>query len=187
LHGERVERRTPPARDRVNIRLPRTAWLAVHDEAGRHGDIEVGGGLYGARDSGAIRVSEATTAVRNQRAASALLDNNAIVDRDRWYERNFPDRPSRRAGEIGTWHTHPSGGGEPSPSDLATWLSAYDAINAHRSLGHYLGIIATPTITENRDCEKVLTWAQPELHAWAVTRDDHGCAVYEPAILERTR
>jgi proteasome lid subunit RPN8/RPN11 len=80
-------------------------------------------------------------------------------------------------GEVGQWHSHPSGNATPSPPDLDTWADALRYTNNHRGSGLYLGIIATPGWRGS--------WHSPQLAAYVVRRGEsqfHGY-VCEPAAV----
>jgi hypothetical protein len=84
---------------------------------------------------------------------------------------------------LGDFHVHPRCPvgriGEPSDTDMRTWLSELDRIDHSRSATRYLGIIATVGVRG---------WSsKPRLHAWVVSRDNRGRPICEPATLTESR
>jgi Prokaryotic homologs of the JAB domain len=79
---------------------------------------------------------------------------------------------------AGCWHTHPGGGGEPSPADVAAWQSWLEReesrpYTVRRS--HWVGLIANETLSG---------WGNPQWHGWGVWREGFsGKTVLEPAIV----
>ena len=86
------------------------------------------------------------------------------------------DSPMRR---LGDWHVHPTcpAGhiGEPSATDMQTWLDELDRIDRSRSATCYLGVI----VTAGKDGWR----SSPYLHGWVVRHDKRNRPICEPATL----
>jgi hypothetical protein len=80
---------------------------------------------------------------------------------------------------VGSWHTHPSGDGQPSDSDLRFF--AWDCRELHhmgRDMDHYIALIVTPNLRADWGRSAYLSWAKPTVHAWhmqAVADDQFIC------------
>lgn len=80
-------------------------------------------------------------------------------------------RGADHMGEIGNWHTHPDGGGEPSERDLDNWLAWRDSLG----VPVYIGLIFS-----SRDGR----WRSSNVHAWILRRDRYfERPVCEPAVV----
>lgn len=156
---------------RTPIRLARSAWDTILDEARRaDGRIETGGLLFGPSAhttsySGVISVQSASGPGPKARHTP----NRFRPDQE--HDVALAHRTARNSGgqvnEIGSWHTHPDPGSTgPSSLDLAHWASLRAVLDARRVVSRYTAIIVTP----HRDHG----WTQPEGHAWIVTPNQRG-------------
>ena len=166
------------------------AWASDYSGEGR----ESGGYLYGKRLSSKSKhtlgprepdVLEVTFAAY---AGEGTQRGRYSLDHDLEYGRSV-ERTLRRWGLrrlVGDYHSHPDGGGVPSPGDLRGWLRSFQLLGVQsdyrsdRLLGDevtpdcYVGMIVTRSAGGS--------WAWPQLHAW-ITRQENDGVVCEPALL----
>jgi hypothetical protein len=169
---------------RLLVTLTTRAVQALYDEIRAQSqaietcELETGGGLFGPPIRGwdeKAHVAIANVAVAShgrgkmELAYGRLEANEAALIR-------FQDSPPRR---LGDWHVHPTcpAGhvGEPSATDMQTWLGELDRIDRGRPATRYLGIIAT--------AGKRGWTSTPYLHGWVVQRDKRNRPICEPATL----
>lgn len=183
--GDQEELEIPrlrPASKPVSVAFTMSTWeeLCAFARASRDGR-EAGGFLLGPylwSWHERVSVSRVVSGAFRRGVDSAHLDIAKIVAEKASISRNGADG---HFGEVGCWHTHPGGSGEPSERDLATWLNARDFIDH----GPYLGLILTPGSPRyGRWNEPEPNWSSPTVHAWIVRRNDVGRSVYERALVE---
>src|SRR5438034_602096 len=76
------------------------------------------------------------------------------------------------AARVGSWHTHPLGGAEPSETDRAAWRAGLDNINRDSFQPYYAAVIAAENARHGWD-----------LHAWVAVQRN-GKTVIEPATIK---
>jgi hypothetical protein len=168
---------------RLLVRLNPRAVRTIQDEirAQRHAietrQLETGGGLFGPPIRGwhqqaHVAVANVAVASRGQNKVEIAYGQIEAKEADLI---RFQDSPLRRAG---CWHCHPTcpAGrvGEPSQTDMQTWLSELDRINQSRRATRYLGIIAT---AGKRG------WTSPQFYGWIVRQDKRNRPICEPATV----
>lgn len=170
---------TPDAPASFTVHIADRTYVDMGTQAfGQRGTLETGGPLFGIPSNGdtlkvrragepgpKARASEGTylpDLAHARRQAIDLQRRDAI---DRW---------------VGSWHTHPSGDGQPSRPDLRFF--AWDCREWHhmgRSIDNYVALILTPNWAQDRSTfETYLSWAKPTFNAWhmqAVSDDQFIC------------
>ena len=171
----------------LTVHIGTRALQTIHEEIQAHrAGIEVlgyetGGGIFGPPIRGwhtRADVTVATVAAGPRRAGQLEIAYGKIEATEATLIR---DRSRLR--RIGDFHCHPTCPpgrvGEPSDTDMSTWLRELDRIDRSRSATRYLGIIATAGPRG---------WSsKPRLHAWVVSRDDRGRPICQPATLTESR
>ena len=147
-----TKRRTNPRRiaftesaHRALIRLITETWDGT----------ESGGALLGfLADDGVVVITDACgpsdAAVRTPISIKHDLDR--FLAFAPWHLRGYGE-------VVGDWHTHPSGGAEPSDRDLRGWAGWI-----RKALGFHVGMIVTR--------RSVWLGDEPRLHAWIATREN---------------
>ena len=172
----------------LTVHIGTRALQTMHEEIQAHrAGIEVlgyetGGGIFGAPIRGwhtRAEVAIATVAAAARRPNAVEIAYGKIEATEAKLIRVHGSRLRR----IGCWHLHPTCPpgrvGEPSDTDMSTWLRELDRIDRSRSATRYLGIIAT---------SGPRGWSsKPRLHAWVVSRDNRGRPICQPATLTESR
>jgi hypothetical protein len=172
----------------LSVHIGTGALQTIHDEIQAHQagievlSYETGGGIFGPPIRGWHRradVSIANVAAGPRRPRALEIAYGKIEA----IEANLIRVHGSQLRRIGDWHVHPTCPrgrvGEPSDTDMSTWLSELDRIDRTRSATRYLGVIATAG-----PCG----WSsKPRLHAWVVSRDNRGQPICQPATLTESR
>jgi proteasome lid subunit RPN8/RPN11 len=155
------------------------------------GEHETGGGLFGPP----ARKRDGTAEIRTAGEPGPRSKHEPFrITMDLEHIRREAGRLQRMGSDarwVGSWHTHPSGNGEPSPPDLEffAWDCREQSLHGKQPITHYVALILTPT----RDCrpwtyEPFMSWIRPNIHAWhvrAVSDDQFICR--RAAVAERRR
>jgi hypothetical protein len=171
----------------LTVHIGTGALQTIHEEIQAHQPgievlgYETGGGIFGPPIRGwhnRANVAIATVAAGPRRPRELEIAYGKIEAT----EANLI-RIGSQLRRIGDWHVHPACPlghvGEPSDTDMSTWLRELDRINLSRSTTRYLGVIATAGPRG---------WSSPpRLHAWVVRRDARGQPICEPATLTESR
>jgi proteasome lid subunit RPN8/RPN11 len=135
------------------VAITRRAHLAIRDECERwEGSVETGGGLVINASGSRPAIIKATVEASNRHEASVCVDSFAIRSTTRNAARSATARIT-----PGHWHTHPSGGCEPSRQDLNVWGRLLEESRASE--------IVALIVTEHRDGG---WWRAPQLHGFRV-------------------
>jgi proteasome lid subunit RPN8/RPN11 len=179
---------------RINLAAPATFTVHIADRAyvdmgtqafGQRGTLETGGPLFGIPSNGdTLKVRRAGEPGPKARASEGSYHPDLEHTRRQAIDLQRRDAIDRW---VGSWHTHPSGDGQPSRGDLRFF--AWDCREWHhmgRSIDNYVALILTPNWAQDRSTfESYLSWAKPTFKAWhmqAVSDDQFICT---PAKVER--
>ena len=115
----------------------RLSWAAHRDLVelleDEPADLESGGPLFGVVDGSSLEIVEAMVGVREQGPNHAVLDGDAI-----WNREDHLKQAGIRRRLCGHWHSEvlSTGPGQPSEQDLRSWRSWCEAVD----LGFFVGI-----------------------------------------------
>lgn len=127
---------------RPRLRVAEGACELIHSIAAARTDgLETGGALFGFDDgpTGDLLVTEAT----GPGPAAVHEPTRFERDLDYTHRQALEIYERTRAEWVGEWHTHPSGGLEPSPVDLATYLAHLS--DPDLRFDRFAAIIAVPS------------------------------------------
>jgi proteasome lid subunit RPN8/RPN11 len=162
----------------LTVQVRRDAYLSMTDQAfTQRGRVETCGALFGipAKD-GPPTIRRAGSPGPKARATESSVHVDCDHVRRKAAELERRDAIDRW---VGSWHTHPSGDGQPSRGDLQFF--AWDCREWHhmgRSMDHYIALILTPNLQPVWGRGAYLSWAKPTIHAWhmhAVADDQFIC------------
>ena len=144
----------------TSVRIARPALEAIANEGRAACDgMEVGGALFGfdASEHGPLLITHATgpgpDAVRRRRRFSRDTHHAAVCARKIYAESS--------AHWVGEWHTHPSGSGSPSQTDIRSYRRHLDDGDLRFSV--FISMILTPLDP---------AWHAVAVHPWAVDATD---------------
>ena len=135
---------------RSRVQLSKAAIQAILEETLASSDgLETGGILLGSEHEGGFVVQAAggpgPNAVREERFVLRDLQHATLLAEDAWRD--------SRSQWIGEWHSHPTGVLEPSPMDLASYVSHLD--DPELGFDVFLALITTL----HRSGTRIAAWA----------------------------
>lgn len=159
----------PAAAAALKVSVGPVAWAeVVRLTQIEDGDRETGGALVGAVTNGTVRIVRATGPGRDAEQTKTSVqtrvsqnDIDAIITASKADVR-----------EIGSWHSHPHGLGEPSRSDMASLVADKEVMG----IEHPVMVIVRPSLTSG--------WVKPVAVAWVLTDSDIDGYQYDIRIAE---
>ena len=143
----------------ANVKLsigPAALNTIVHLTQIEDGDRETGGALIGTVTGGTVRVVHATgPGTDAEQTATSVRTRVTQADIDAVIAASKANLT-----EIGSWHAHPHGLGEPSKTDLESLIADREVLG----IPNPVMLIARPSLTSR--------WANPVPAAWMLTTSD---------------